>query len=65
VTRPTLATHVATPAKLQAAADELFELVLDGRIKPLIAQRYRLDQVAEAQTALASRATVGSTIFTL
>ena len=65
VTRPTLATHVATPAKLQAAADELFELVLDGRIKPLIAQRYRLDQVAEAHVALASRATVGSTVFTL
>ena len=65
VTRPTLGTHVNTPEKMQAAADELFDLVLKKKIKVRIEQRYPLEQAAEAQTALAARKTTGATVFTL
>ncbi len=65
VTRPTLAAHVATPEKMQAAADELFDLVLSKKIKMQIDQRYSLEQAAEAQIALAARKTTGATIFVL
>lgn len=63
VTRPTLATHVATHEKMQAAADELFELVLAKKIKMQIDQRYTLDQAAQAQAALQSRQTTGASVF--
>ena len=65
VTRPTLGTHVNTPEKMQAAADELFDLVLKKKIKVRIDQRYPLEQAAQAQAALAARKTTGATIFTL
>ena len=65
VTRPTLGTHVNTAAKMQAAADELFGLVLKKKIKVRIDQRYKLEQAGEAQAALAARKTTGATVFTL
>jgi NADPH:quinone reductase len=65
VTRPTLAAHVSTPEKMQAAADELFGLVLKKKIKLRIDQRYSLDQAAEAQNALAARQTTGASVFIL
>jgi len=65
VTRPTLGTHVNTPEKMQAAADELFDLVLKKKIKVRIDQRYPLEQAAEAQIGLAARKTTGATVFTL
>ena len=65
VTRPTLGTHVNTAEKMQAAADELFDLVLKKKIKVRIDQRYPLAQAADAQAALAARKTTGATIFTL
>jgi NADPH2:quinone reductase len=65
VTRPTVATHVNTPEKLQAAADELFGLILKKKIKVLIEQRYSLDQAPQAHAALAARQTIGATVFNL
>lgn len=65
VTRPTLATHVTTVEKLQAAADELFGLIKSKDIVVQIDQRFPLSQAAEAHKALESRKTTGSTIFTL
>jgi NADPH2:quinone reductase len=65
VTRPTLGTHVNTAEKMQAAADELFDLVLKKKIKVRIDQRYPLEQAGEAQTALAARKTTGATVFTM
>ena len=65
VTRPTLATHVTTAEKLQAAADELFGLIKSKDIVVQIDQRFPLSQAAEAHKALESRKTTGSTIFTL
>jgi len=65
VTRPTLATHVPTAEKMQAAADELFELVLAKKIKMRIDQRYTLDQAAKAHKELKARKTTGASIFVL
>jgi NADPH2:quinone reductase len=65
VTRPTLATHVSTAEKLQAAADELFGLIKSKDIVVQIDQRFPLSQAAEAHKALESRKTTGSTIFTI
>jgi NADPH2:quinone reductase len=50
---------------MQAAADELFDLVLKKKIKVRIDQRYPLEQAGAAQTALAARKTTGATVFTL
>ncbi len=65
VTRPTLGTHVDTQEKMQAAADELFDLVLKKKIKLRIDQRYTLDQVVQAHQDLASRKTTGASVFVL
>lgn len=65
VTRPKLGDYVPTQESMQAAADELFGLVIDGSIKVTIGQRFPLEAAAEAQEALAGRKTTGATIFTL
>lgn len=65
VTRPVLGAYVPTQETMQDAADEMFELVLQGKIKPLIGQRFPLDQVARAHEELAGRRTTGSTVLTL
>jgi NADPH2:quinone reductase len=62
VTRPTLATY-AVPGALQGMADELFEMIASGKLKVEISQQYALKDAAQAQTALAARETVGSTIL--
>lgn len=65
VTRPNLGTHVSTLEKMQAAADELFEMITSKKIKVQIDQRYPLAEVADAHIALASRKTTGATVLTL
>lgn len=65
VTRPSLGHFVDTHEKMQAAADELFDLVLQGKIKINIGQTFPLEQAADAQIALASRKTTGATVLTL
>ena len=65
VTRPSLGAHVNTLEKMQAAADELFQMITSKKIKVQIDQRYPLEEVAEAHIALASRKTTGATILTL
>jgi len=65
VTRPTLGAHVDTREKMQAAADELFGLILKKKIKVAIHQRYPLGDVARAHADLQSRKTTGATVLTL
>src|SRR5690606_16418692 len=59
VTRPTLGGYADTPEHLQAMADELFEMVLSGRIRIEIGQRFALKDAADAHRALAGRQTTG------
>jgi len=63
VTRPTLATHIVPRARLEASAEELFDMMTSGRIKVDIEQRYSLADAAKAQADLAARKTVGSTVI--
>ena len=64
-TRPTVFTHLATRESTQAMADELFEMVVSGKVKIAIDQRFALADVAEAHRSLEARKTTGCTILTL
>ncbi len=65
VTRPTLGTHVPTQEKMQAAADDLFDLIKKKKMHINIGQRFALEDAGQAQDALAGRKTTGATILTL
>jgi NADPH:quinone reductase len=63
VTRPGMV-HYATPrSKMLAMADELFGLVLAGKIKSEPNQIYPLADAADAHRALESRQTIGATVL--
>jgi len=63
VTRPTLGTHVLPRSRLEDSAAELFDLMIKGKIKVDIEQRYPLADAAKAHTDLAARKTTGSTVL--
>ena len=63
VTRPTLATHIATRPLLLEGADSLFNLVENGTLKIACNQTYKLDDIVQAHTDLEGRKTTGSTIL--
>lgn len=65
ITRQTLFTHIADHATCQQMARDLFDMVLSGKVKIRIDQRFPLEQVADAHRALEARATTGQTILTL
>jgi NADPH2:quinone reductase len=62
-TRPTLFTYAATRASLTAMADEMFALVLAGKIKSEARQTFALKDAADAHRSLESRATTGATVL--
>jgi NADPH2:quinone reductase len=62
-TRPTLATYATPRSNLAKMANELFEMVLLGKIKVEPKQSYALKDAAQAHRDLQSRKTVGSTIL--
>lgn len=63
VTRPTLATHVATRALYEEGAERLFAAVTDGLLHIQINQTYPLAETAQAHRDLEARATTGSTVL--
>ena len=63
VTRPTLATHIATRAKLEEASRELFAHMASGAIRIDVERSYPLAQVAQAHADLAARRTTGSCVL--
>jgi NADPH2:quinone reductase len=63
LTRPTLGHYIASRAELLAAAEALFAVVISGAVQIEIAQRYPLQQAAQAHRDLAERRTTGSTIL--
>jgi NADPH2:quinone reductase len=63
VTRPTLMGYAAKREELVAAANELFEHVLAGRIKVGPRQSYALRDAVQAHRDLEARKTTGSTIL--
>jgi NADPH:quinone reductase len=62
-TRPTLMTYAATRPALLAMAEEVFALVLAGKIKSEARQQFALKDAAAAHRALESRATTGATVL--
>jgi NADPH2:quinone reductase len=63
LTRPTLFTHIASRAELEAAAKELFAVVKSRKVKVQIGQTYPLAEAARAYTDLEARRTTGSTLL--
>ena len=63
LTRPTLATHIASRAELVSTAQDLFDVVSSGAVKIRIGQRFALADASEAHRALEARRTTGSTIL--
>ncbi|GIL40747.1 quinone oxidoreductase family protein [Roseiterribacter gracilis] len=63
LTRPSIAAYMAARSDLMQAAAEVFELVKNGTIKVNIAQRFKLEDAAEAHRALEARKTTGSTLL--
>ncbi|GAB2783853.1 NADPH:quinone reductase [Halomonas shantousis] len=63
VTRPSLNGYADTRERFEQMCGELFEVLESGKVTIDIAQRYPLEKAGEAQEALASRKTTGSTIL--
>jgi NADPH:quinone reductase len=62
-TRPTLFTYAAKRADMLAMADDMFALVLAGKIKSEARQTFALKDAADAHRALESRKTTGATVL--
>jgi NADPH2:quinone reductase len=63
VTRPTGANYFRTAEDLRTAADALFRMIEQGKIKVAIDQTRPLAEAVEAQRALEARETTGSTLL--
>jgi NADPH2:quinone reductase len=63
VTRPTLMSYTAKRDELVAAAKDLFDMVLSGKVKVGPRQSYALKDAAQAHRDLESRKTTGSTVL--
>jgi NADPH:quinone reductase len=65
VTRPTLATFVATRQLLEENSADLFDAVGSGKVNIHVNQTYPLKDAAKAHRDLEARKTTGSTILTV
>ncbi len=63
LTRPTLATHIASRADLVERASSLFEMVKSGKVKIETTGRYKLADAAQAHRDLEGRKTTGSVVL--
>jgi len=63
VTRPTLATHIATREDLVARSNALFDIVKSGKVKIATTKKYKLADAAQAHRDLEGRKTTGSIIL--
>ena len=62
-TRPTLATYTASRTAMLAMCEEMFSLVLSGKLRNDPRQTYALKDAAQAHRDLESRKTTGATIL--
>lgn len=65
LTRPTLYDYIIKREELEEAAKDLFDVVISGKVKIEVKQRFALKDAAEAHRALEARKTSGSTILTI
>ena len=58
-----LANCFGKPALLDDVLVELFQLVADGKLKPIIGATYPLDQATDAHRAMLGRSTTGKIVL--
>src|SRR6185503_20114668 len=63
VTRPTLATHIASRADLVERSNALFDIVKSGKVKIETSKRYKLADAQQAHRDLEGRKTTGSIVL--
>src|SRR3954467_13223209 len=63
VTRPTLATHIASREDLVARSNALFDIVKSGKVKIETTKKYKLADAAQAHRDLEGRKTTGSVVL--
>ncbi len=63
VTRPAMMHYIMPRSHMLEMADEVFAMVLSGKIKSEASQTFRLEEAADAHRALAARKTVGATVL--
>jgi NADPH:quinone reductase len=63
VTRPTLATYTAARPDLEATANDLFDVVLSGKVKIEINHTYALKDAQQVHRDLEARKTTGSIVM--
>jgi NADPH2:quinone reductase len=63
VTRPAMVDYALPRSNMLKMADELFDLVLQGKIVSQPGQTFALADAASAHAALESRATIGATVL--
>ena len=63
VTRPAMVDYALPRPNLLTMADELFDLVLQGKIRSEPNQTFALADAAQAHRALESRRTIGATVL--
>ncbi|MBL1210481.1 quinone oxidoreductase [Geminocystis sp. GBBB08] len=64
ITRPTIK-HYIQGNQLRQRARVFFDYILSGKLKILIGQKYQLEDAPQAHQAIASRSTIGKSIFYL
>jgi NADPH2:quinone reductase len=62
-TRPTLHTHTARRADLEAISGALFDIVRSGKVKIAVERRYALADAAQAHRDLEARKTTGASVL--
>jgi NADPH2:quinone reductase len=63
VTRPTLATYIASRTDLEETAKSLFDVVKAGKVKIETTKKYKLADAAQAHRDLEGRKTTGSVVL--
>lgn len=63
LTRPSIVAYTATREDLVSSANEVFDIVLSGRVKIEVNQRYPLRDAARAHRDLEARTTTGSGVL--
>src|SRR5689334_6207688 len=63
VTRPTLATHIASRADLVERSNALFDIVKSGKVKIETTKKYKLADAQQAHRDLEGRQTTGSVVL--
>ena len=63
VTRPTLATYIATEAEFAETTKDLLDIVQSGKVKIPVNQTYALSDVVKAHRDLEARKTTGTTVL--